>query len=261
MIDRCFALWQALNPEEYVTMEVQSQGTFSIKQGSEMGPDSPLPPFHKSASGDFWTSSDARDLNVFGYTYPELKGNYSLENLRSAINYLYDPRRDEDSNNNLPAPVRRQDRPTYGRPDYWEYKAEVQVSKFSLGGSFMVYVFCGTTPVNGTAWDDSPMLVGKTTFFAAGAGTVQAPGSPEVLAKGTVGLTRHLERRTASGGLASLNPPAVEPFLQLNLQWGIKKVRAAPLYIGGQRTNQFANWLGPDMQHYHSTFSSSRTAR
>lgn len=263
MIDRVLAMWQALNPDEYVTTEVQAQGTYAIRQGSEMGPDSPLPPFHKSANGSFWTSNDARDWKVFGYTYPELGENYTLDTLRESINILYDPRReevnddinesvatqevtieeiavedddagssdDDRSASNGPSLIRRQNpSPASRRADYWEYKAEVQAAKFSLGGSFMVYIFCGPPPSDATTWDDSPLFVGKTVFFAAGPGAVLAPGSPDIKAKGIVPLTRHLERQAASGGIASLEPPTVEPFLHANLQWGIKKVRRGSIY-------------------------------
>lgn len=48
-------------------------GTFAIKTGHKDKPADPLRPFHKDASGDYWTSSDVKETTALGYTYPDLE--------------------------------------------------------------------------------------------------------------------------------------------------------------------------------------------
>ncbi|KAF1983552.1 Di-copper centre-containing protein [Aulographum hederae CBS 113979] len=90
MVDRAYALYQALNPNEWIEPMAQPQSSFWYNTGFMADANTQLKPFHSSASGEFWTSNTARYTETFGYTYPELQ-NGNLSALRAAINSLYGP--------------------------------------------------------------------------------------------------------------------------------------------------------------------------
>ncbi|KAF2749170.1 Di-copper centre-containing protein [Sporormia fimetaria CBS 119925] len=90
-VDRQLALWQAIYPGTYVETGINSwQTTYSLKGEEPAGADTPLHPFRRDASGQFWTSNLVRDVTKLGYTYPELVGRPSNATLVAKIKSLYD---------------------------------------------------------------------------------------------------------------------------------------------------------------------------
>ncbi|KIM27071.1 hypothetical protein M408DRAFT_173274 [Serendipita vermifera MAFF 305830] len=93
-VDRIFALWQALRPDEYVTPMANPDGTWTTRPGTIENVDSPLTPFRISENR-YWTSADARDTRSLFYTYPELAKWADLDpvtkaaRLRTDINAMY----------------------------------------------------------------------------------------------------------------------------------------------------------------------------
>ncbi|KAG8824552.1 hypothetical protein FRC17_009078 [Serendipita sp. 399] len=93
-VDRVFALWQALNPTQYVVPRKNQAGTFATRAGTTEDINSPLAPFWK-AEGVYWTAADARDTRTMNYTYPELVKWSTLTpgeretRIRTDINTLY----------------------------------------------------------------------------------------------------------------------------------------------------------------------------
>ncbi|KAF2134809.1 Di-copper centre-containing protein, partial [Dothidotthia symphoricarpi CBS 119687] len=87
--DRMFAIWQALNPESYVTNHTNPKATFTTPKNSWADENTPLHPFRCNSAGDFWTSATVRDHTVFGYTYPELIGLSEDVTLIRRVNALY----------------------------------------------------------------------------------------------------------------------------------------------------------------------------
>lgn len=84
-VDRLFALWQSLNPNNY--MPSASQGntdTFTINANAQVDANTPLEPFHGSG-GQAYTCNSVRDVTSFRYTYPELQAG----NVAQAVNSLY----------------------------------------------------------------------------------------------------------------------------------------------------------------------------
>ncbi|KAL4915885.1 common central domain of tyrosinase-domain-containing protein [Aspergillus aurantiobrunneus] len=103
-IDRIFALWQGLNPEnwfEKAQVNAFFQEIIGMPNGSEITPETGLRPFHKDTKGALLTPNDVRWWYTLGYSYPELqtwKEEYNheglhsatfLDDLRKTINELY----------------------------------------------------------------------------------------------------------------------------------------------------------------------------
>lgn len=69
-IDRLCAMWQAINPNTYVTSQEASNETVTTAEGTIENVNTPLTPFWKN-SDEFYTSVDVRGTERFGNAYPE----------------------------------------------------------------------------------------------------------------------------------------------------------------------------------------------
>nr|BBV24620.1 tyrosinase2 [Grifola frondosa] len=95
-VDRLVALWQALNPNTFVTPGDSGDGTATIPPGTTIDVHTNLTPFRRTDTA-FWTSATSRDVTIFGSTYPELRGAGRMTpaqlqmQVRREINRLYRP--------------------------------------------------------------------------------------------------------------------------------------------------------------------------
>lgn len=69
-VDRLGAIWQAMNPNSYVTAKA-SEGNFFTAQGATEDANSGLKPFWDASGTKFWTSTRVKETTTFGYAYPE----------------------------------------------------------------------------------------------------------------------------------------------------------------------------------------------
>ena len=69
-IDRLCAMWQAINPNTYVTGQASSQPTLTTEEGTIENVRTPLTPFWKNPD-EFYTSTDVRRTERFGNAYLE----------------------------------------------------------------------------------------------------------------------------------------------------------------------------------------------
>ncbi|KAJ4338876.1 hypothetical protein N0V87_003561 [Didymella glomerata] len=239
-IDRMTAIWQALNPDSWVTNQSNPTATFTSEAGAYADEDTPLHPFHRSKAGDFWTSASVRDHTVFGYTYPEFVGLSADETLVMRVNRLYGSNATSQFSWKLGDPVlstpsgeghiynsRRSisvSSPQNGTYQY-QYHANIRVQKPSSEGGSRVFVFLGPTMAetagsvyDATLWMRCASFVGFTGFQMMGyAGDALPTGD----ANGVVALTDALEDRLRSGELSSLDEDTVAQFLNENMSWRI----------------------------------------
>ena len=112
-VDRLFALWQALNPDDnkpqnwFADLDppYHDDGTWTIKQNAVDTPQTALAPFHKNEKGECFHSDDIKDWMKWGYSYPELQpwlekykdeqGNFVYakytQDIRNQLSVLYQP--------------------------------------------------------------------------------------------------------------------------------------------------------------------------
>ncbi len=69
-MDRLFAIWQALNPNSYVTSQAASEATVTTSVGTQETKTTNLTPFWASETA-FWDSDGIRKTGSLGYAYPE----------------------------------------------------------------------------------------------------------------------------------------------------------------------------------------------
>ncbi|KAI0725255.1 photo-regulated tyrosinase [Fomitopsis betulina] len=98
-IDRLLSLWQAMNPEDWVTHGTQPGGTHTIEDGGtvDLNTGEYLAPFWRTQKS-YWTSVDVRDWeHALNYSYPEFDGLESSspmqirEGILDVVDKLYSP--------------------------------------------------------------------------------------------------------------------------------------------------------------------------
>ncbi|OCK82998.1 Di-copper centre-containing protein [Lepidopterella palustris CBS 459.81] len=247
MIDRCFAIWQALYPDNYVEPMPQILTTFAVAEGTVENATSPLFPFHLNDQGDFWTSNSVRSTATFGYTYPELQNGNDTAALKVAINILYgtgsSPQKRGYHLSNTPdnepvsravvaASSRSESHAIAGAPSYSserQYITNIKVRRFGLGGSYSIFVFIGEEPTSEPSqWSSDPSFVGISGVFAA---ATNDPLKTSIESNGVVPLTAALEARLASGKLKSMKEDAVGAYLRDNLHWKIRSMDSTEILI------------------------------
>ena len=216
MVDRCFALWQALWPNSYVQPQSQYQSSYWYKQGATLDETTGLKPFHSDAAGDFWNSDTVRNTKTFSYTYPELvSGN--VADVKTAINTLYGP-----SATGLNSKLKRNGGNRSHRPHtHYQYLANIQTQKNALNGSYFIYFFLGAPNQDPTEWPRDPALVGTMGVIAMADSSQMEP----VLISGTVPLTAKLQQYVHEGKLKCMDVGEVTGYLTSDLQWTVRKVR------------------------------------
>ncbi|KAF2083347.1 Di-copper centre-containing protein [Saccharata proteae CBS 121410] len=239
MVDRCFALWQALNPDSYVEPEVQDYSTYMINQGSTQDADSPLAPFHSSTDGTFWTPNTARSTETFHYTYPELEsGNRTA--LVAAINNLYGTSTVGHATKrslklplggSAPLPLLQPGHisdPASATTSRYEYNVNIKLEKCALGGPGNVLISLGHLGLEPGDWLQSPNLAGSSPLFVAGNTAAMRMGASSDIYV-SVPITQALEERVSRGELPCMDPVVVVPYLAANLEWQVTKMDNTPV--------------------------------
>ncbi|KAK3717187.1 hypothetical protein LTR37_005896 [Vermiconidia calcicola] len=244
-VDRLFAMWQALWPDSYGGSQVAPHNTWTIAQGTTQNANSPLTPFHRDAAGNFWTTNLVRDTKVFKYTYPEFSNSDGSKSaIAGYVNRLYGPdatatagsskrnvaRQEDDSESTTTTstsatstaepsaaveitPLRADNGSLY------QYVANIQTARYALGGSYTIYLFNGAPASDDPAsWILDPNLIGPMGVLA------QTGMTADVVATGSVPLTRVLSDQVTGGVLAALSQALVVPYLKSKLQWRVAGV-------------------------------------
>jgi tyrosinase len=124
------------------------QTTYTNSVGQEQTSSTPLTPFY-DANGKFWTSDGVRDIQTFGYAYPETIGK-SRQRVTAAINRLY-----SSTSRNQGLARRRMvvsGATLYPTNTYREWIVNVVVKKHALGVPFFIHVFLGDFNPKPSSW-------------------------------------------------------------------------------------------------------------
>ncbi|QSZ35676.1 hypothetical protein DSL72_006798 [Monilinia vaccinii-corymbosi] len=267
MVDRCFALWQVLNPNSYVVPEKASFDTYTIKAGDYIDQYTPLTPFYTPGDNDtFWNSASSIKTESLNYVYPEtIPGGNITERVIQAINRLYGstateraaapPTAPQPSSGNAPQVatdgvstdgVSTNGASTNGVSTdgasnngastngpstngvYTEWIANIQHEKHALNTSFFVHVFLGDFKDDSKNYTFDPNLVGTHCNFAKFSATGHAV---EQMVSGTIPLNAALNKCISKGDLESLCKEHVEPYLTKHLTYRITYLDGTPVDI------------------------------
>ncbi|KAM3066915.1 hypothetical protein ACMFMF_009966 [Clarireedia jacksonii] len=230
-VDRITALYQAINPSNYITSMADAYGTYTIPPNTLDTQLSPLKPFAISST-TFHTSTSSRALSAFGYSYPEITDwNQTSAQLAAyvtgRVNVLYN-----SNGANSKRMVRRNGRLHFGGDAEGEYRgkdnatlrewsASISVSKFDMQGQrFIVRLFCGTVPEKSEDWVTSSSLVGSMVILPP---PVSYNEAVEKLAHDEIVLLREdfMGGRGEHANLDEDGESTVE-YLKDNLRWRVQ---------------------------------------
>ena len=258
-VDRLFAIWQALHPKSYVGATKAGFGTATIRPGDTLDANTPLKPFHKTSSGAFWTSAQARSTSTFGYTYPET-ANSNIASVKAAVNKLYSATSGKHiklkrgmsvSGGHGAASANKTDSPvaelvaagisssaaakalpkeksasalSEGNGYYKEWITNIRVAKDALQTAFFIHVFVGDFNPDPKSWSFEPNLVGTHTIFTPYAQVAQLDKNNPAITTGTIPLTRALRLAEEKGEVDVNDEKCVEDYLRKNLHWRVTRV-------------------------------------
>lgn len=220
MVDRCFAMWQALWPGTYVEEQSQYQSSYWYNQGDNLTETTPLKPFYSDGSGDFWDSDSVRDLTTFGYTYPELESG-NVSDVRTAINTLYGSSATGSSSK------RKRDGNSTTTQNLKQYVTNIQTQKNAMNSTYFIFFFLGAPNSDPDEWPRDPALAGTMGVVSMTDNSNMEP----VVISGTVPLTAKLQQYANDGIIESMDDDVVTSYLKSDLQWTVRKVRAIPQSI------------------------------
>jgi len=204
-VDRIFALWQSVYPNQYVVPQNGGASTFTMAYDTVETINSPPTPFAINSTG-MYTSATARSMKTFGYTYPEINdwsqtATQLANNVSTQVNNLY---------SGGGSSTRRRRNPSWKRNSpITEWFAGTAVDRFALGRSFNIFVFLGCPPNNTAAYATANNLAGLSAIFAP----IREPNSmPLSLNYDEVPLQRSLDA-------LDIAPNDTAQFLKDNLEW------------------------------------------
>lgn len=231
-VDRLFALWQALYPDSYL----------SANSSDFPNQDTPLNPFRKT-DNQYWTSRLARDVKVFGYTYPELI-NGTREAVVAAYNTLY--------GQNPPAGSGKRKRQVITTDDtvidedidddvdnndvlatYNDYIARVKISNGAAKGSFVVCFFFDEPVTDASNYTRDPNFVGCFKAFTR----TNISKAHRKLINGGYTLTNFLYNLHGTSELPDMKLETVRKFLKNKFKWRLVGDESDGLDLDGCQIN------------------------
>jgi len=226
-VDRLFALWQALYPNKYLTPGAQQQNNAWVARGVTVNANTDLKPFHRTQS-TYWTSNSIRNTRTFNYFYPETGAGFTAASVRAAVNRLYGQGAGVSKRDAMPYIHERgivngtynSTLPTNSSAYNLEYSINVQVPKYTIEGSYVIYFFLGDFNDNPLTYPTDPALAGVEAVF----NPVYTPESvDDVITSCKLPLSSYIQQRWVAGDLSSLDYDSVNEYLKTALQWRIVK--------------------------------------
>ncbi|KAI6247240.1 Tyrosinase [Erysiphe necator] len=220
MVDRCFAMWQILNPDSYVTPRIAVTSTFTLPVGQVQDTNTPLTPFFKDESRNFWSSSDVRDIRKLSYDYAETSDANGIsreQDVIVAINRLYGP---------TPGIRRKKKREIDAQSisasgKYREWLANIQMPKSAQNAPYSVYIFLGPFNDDPKYWSTDPNLAGVHTMFQSSMSMERSNDDNSPMVTAAIPLTNALIEKIKTGDLASLSVEDITQWLEANLSYRI----------------------------------------
>ncbi|KAL2825952.1 common central domain of tyrosinase-domain-containing protein [Aspergillus cavernicola] len=238
-LDRLFAIWQTLNPEQW--FDADKTRPFDQKvigMGNIITNQTPFRPFHKDKIGTLWTADDARSWFQLGYTYPELqRWEYGPDHNHKAklleyINNAYGVTRKQafqlaTPDNKYSGVIKMKENGVAIK----DYAVSIRYSKFAMGGypfNLEVYLRPEGETDNECRSEDFVTSVYNFSQPAEQNGETVCSNcrdleQQDVKVTAYIPLTSYLIKKIQQQQLDSLEPVAVEKFLQ-GIYWRMTMV-------------------------------------
>ncbi|GAM89119.1 hypothetical protein ANO11243_071540 [Dothideomycetidae sp. 11243] len=210
-VDRIFAIYQAIHPDDYVTPFASSAASYSTPKNTTEDVNSPLYPFHSDDQGTLYTSATSRTTAEFGYTYPEV-ADWGVNadpasltaNVTAIINRMYNPK----ATSNL----KRDTAPglSDGNAAKYNWMINTVADTSELADSLFIYFYVTTPPTDSASWATDSSVLAITPILVN-----HAAGPNHGMIIGN--------QASVSGRLmahvSDVDPSVALPALKANLQW------------------------------------------
>ncbi|KAK6535806.1 hypothetical protein TWF281_000057 [Arthrobotrys megalospora] len=235
-VDRLFALYQGINPKNYVTPQRNGGGTYGINPDRTDTSTSYLEPFVKRGGGRL-NSNDVKDTRTFGYGYADVPKHLYPNSPTGLRRYVMGRVHTLYGNAAVSSSMRKRD--TYDNVTeaidnsivdnkYYEWRVDVVADRAALGGSYTVHFFLGKPNRDYKKWIKQPEFVGDYVVFTH---SMTDPVGTEVNNEitGSVPLTDAMVYAFGNTNLTSLNPQDAIPFLIRRLRWRVTDSNGVPV--------------------------------
>ncbi|KAL8967389.1 MAG: hypothetical protein Q9183_002944 [Haloplaca sp. 2 TL-2023] len=235
-VDRLLAIWQALYPDSYVEPSKEPFGSAVLAEGADTDVNTPLRPFHSDTSGNFLTSASVRNVEDFGYSYPEIQ-NKTQSEVKAAVNALYaasagksiSRRQTVEAQETEVAPLvaagLSSDTPVENVPDppatgnYTEWLSNIRVAKDAIEQAFFIHIFLGDFNPDPKLWSREPNLVGTHSIITPY--VMHRDPNKTTIVTGQIPLTRRLRADEQEGLVKLANETATKEYVTSNLHWRV----------------------------------------
>lgn len=237
-VDRLFAIYQAINPRNYVTPQRNGGGTYGINPDRIDRATSYLEPWLKRGGGRF-SSNDVRDTGVFGYGYADVPKHLYASSPTGLRRYVMGRVQTLYGNSVSSSAMRKRDYSEVGQGidnsivsnKYYEWRVDVVTDRSALGGSYNVHFFLGKPDRDYKKWITQPEFVGDYVVFTH---SMAEPDGTDISAinnniTGSVPLTDAMVKAFGTTNLTSLNPQDAIPFLIRRLRWRVTDSDGLPV--------------------------------
>jgi len=241
MIDRLFAMWQAINyatadGSNFATRQTNQGGTYGMVPGTVDDINTHLEPF-LGLSGQPYNSGATRDTSLFGYGYIEIPKHKISDKkklsdyVKAQVEAIYgntfaaaaSSKKRDDSTAAIDEGINKS---IINNNQYYEWKIDVAADKSALNGTYSIHFFLGRPSRDSSKWNTQPEHVGDYAIFTH---THQAapginPADINNNVTGSVPITEAMIKAFATLGLDSLKPADAITFLEKNLRWRITDI-------------------------------------
>ncbi|KAF9447414.1 tyrosinase [Macrolepiota fuliginosa MF-IS2] len=217
-VDRLLSLWQALNPDVWVTPGLNRDGTMGIAPNTEVTKTTPLEPFYETTS-KVWTSVPLPDTTKLGYSYPDFNnlvgGDKKL--IRDAIHDLIDrryghakPKAASNAALNLLSSFHGVTEDHDKELQMYDWSIHVTFKKFELKDSFSLLFYFA---INDGNYDKKDSYVGSINAFRGTTpeNCANCKANENLVQEGFIHLNSYIAARTGS-----FEPKDVHEYLKKN---------------------------------------------
>ena len=218
-VDRVFAIWQAIYPDQFTVPWNTTQDDYVIPMGTTVDASTPLYPFHNNAQGTLFTSNDVRSTKSFGYTYPEVM-DWGVNsdpavlkaNVTAIVNQIYNPT--GSSTDSRRGVSKRATSLSAANSASFNWVIGITADKSLLNQTLSLHFYLSTPPADSKVWSTAPSTIGTDSILISRPANSPPPSSPQFIS-GQTFITAAL--------LPLLNDlsPSSETlsFLKSHLQW------------------------------------------
>ncbi|KAF4637365.1 hypothetical protein G7Y89_g712 [Cudoniella acicularis] len=215
-VDRLFAMWEAINPTQFLVPSTDFSGTFTIRQQTNDTVSTFLTPFTTSDGKTPYDSTSSRTTKAFGYSYADipdllLTPDQLVKNVTALVNTKYNPGGIFTPKAKKPVNGSRGASKRDRQPQVRDWSVAIQAMNTALGENYAVTITAG--------------IAGKVGEMLV----IPPPDAENSTSPITTNHVLSLSDVVMSANVDTQNVTAVVSYLKSNLAWSVTKFDGTPI--------------------------------